>query len=107
VEKCEEADKNKGIASSSTQKCKVYKTFNLIVVVVRHEPIFSPESALMCYECWGEGCGDPYSRNPDHEVRCKFKETHCVKASLNNGKWLHKRHLQFYTGSSHQISHKV
>jgi hypothetical protein len=32
VEKCEEADKNKGMASSS--KCKVYETFNVTIVAV-------------------------------------------------------------------------
>jgi hypothetical protein len=33
----EEADKNKGIASSSNQKCKVYNTFKVIIIVLRHE----------------------------------------------------------------------
>jgi hypothetical protein len=34
VEKCEEADKNKEIASNSNLMNKVYKTFNLIIVVL-------------------------------------------------------------------------
>jgi hypothetical protein len=33
MEKCEEADKNKGIASSSNHKFKVYETFNIIIIV--------------------------------------------------------------------------
>jgi hypothetical protein len=58
VEKCEEADKNKGIANSSNHKCKVYKTLNIIIVVLRHEPIFSPGSALKCYYCVTGNCKD-------------------------------------------------
>ena len=92
-EKREEADKNNGTTSSSNQKCKVYKTFNIINIVLRHETKFSPGSPRRCFMCWGPACRDPYTPNPAHEVNCPDGLDFCVKADFFNGKCLYNRHL--------------
>ena len=92
-EKREEADKNKGIASSSNQNCKVYKTFNIIIIVLRRETKFSPGSARRCFMCSGPACRDPYTPNPEHEINCPDESDFCVKVDFFNGKCLYNRHL--------------
>jgi len=79
LETCEEADNIKGIASISNQKCKIYKTFSMIIVVLLHEPKFSAESQKRCYKCTGTACRDPYTPRPEHEARCNPEESFCVK----------------------------
>jgi len=79
LETCEEADKIKGIASLSNQKCKIYKTFSMIIVVLLHEPKFSAESQRRCYKCTGTACRDPYTPRAEHEASCIQGESLCKK----------------------------
>jgi hypothetical protein len=79
VEKCEETDKNKGIASSSNHNCKVYKMFN-IIIVLRHEPKFSPGSAIKCHLCLTGDCTSNYGP----EVDCPTG--YCAKLDIDKGK---------------------
>jgi len=53
-QKLEEVDKNKGIASSSNQNCKVYRTFNIIIFVLENETKLFRVSAIRCYKCRGD-----------------------------------------------------
>jgi hypothetical protein len=107
VGKCEEAVKNKGIASSSNQKCKVYKTFNIIIVVLQNEPKFSPGSAIRCYVCGSDDCTDPYSPKSGHEYNCESQWNCCLKISANTGKWLHNRHFNIYIRQLNKISQNI
>ena len=107
MEEHEEDSKNKGIAISSNQKCKVYRTFNIIIIALRHEKKFSPGSALRCYSCWGVDCRDPYSGNPAHEVDCPQGWDFCSKIGNFNGKWLQNVHLNIYIRQSHEISQNI
>jgi hypothetical protein len=107
MEKCEEAGKNKGIASSINQKCKVYKTFNIIIVVLRHEPNFSPGSALRCYFCDINDCNDPYTPKSDQEITCPIGWNYCVKIETQNGEWFHNRHFNIFIRQSHKISQNI
>ena len=81
MEKCEETDKNKGIASSSNQKCKVYKMFN-IIIILRHEPKFSPGSAIKCYRCLIGDCKSSYGT----QVDCPKGLDYCGKVDIDKGK---------------------
>jgi len=99
VEKCEEADKNKEIASSSNQKCKVYLRFNIIIVVLRHEPKLFSESAIRCY-CEADFC-------TSKEVTCQGTNPYCVKIDVDNGKCLQNRHFDIYIRQSHKISQNI
>jgi hypothetical protein len=83
----ENGKKLKGTASSSNQRCKGYITFNVIIVVLRHEPNFFPVSAIRCYSCFGNNCKDPYEGSKAHERDCEL--SYCWKASIQKGKWLH------------------
>ena len=73
---------------------------NKIIVVLWHEPKFSPGSALRCYGCMGDGCKDPYTGTSAHEGECRSTlpgySPYCVKFDIDNGKWLHKRHFNIY-----------
>jgi hypothetical protein len=104
VEKPEEADKNKGLARSSKQKCKFYKTFNKIIFVLENETKSSPRSARRCYMCTGPDCRDPYPGRPEHERNCEPWYDHCVKVAVFTGKWLHNRHLNIYIRQSQNFS---
>jgi hypothetical protein len=105
--KREEADKNKGIASISNQKCKVYKTFNVIIIVLRHEPNFFPTSAIRCYNCSGYDCRDPYTGISEHTETCAAGLDSCATIHINNGKRLHNRHLNIYIRQSRKFSQNI
>jgi len=107
VEKLEENDKNKGITSSSNQKCKVDKTLNIIFVVLRYETKFSSGFALRCYACYDDDCKDPYSRNSSHIIDCWSSATHCGKTDIDNGKWLHNQHFNIYIRQPHKNSQNI
>jgi len=103
VEKFEEADKNKRIASCRKQKCKVYKTFDIIIVILWHEPTFSPGSALRCYQCNFTSCGDPFSGRSDQTTDCTGTGYYCMKVELTmDGKWPHSLHFDIYIRQSHK-----
>jgi len=78
VEKREEADKNKGLARSSNQKCKFYKAFNKIIFVLENETKSSRRSPIRCFVCSGNDCRDPYTGNSAHERTCEPWYDHCV-----------------------------
>jgi len=107
VEKLEEAGKNKGIARINDQKCKVYKTFNIIIIVLENGTKSDPRSAIRCYQCWGDVCRDPFTGRPEHEVNCRQGLDFCAKIAIFNGKWLHNRHLNIYITQSHKISQNM
>ena len=102
--KREKADKNKGISSCSNQKCKVYKNFNIIIIVLRHEPKVPPEPARRCYFCWGDDCRDPYTGNSAHIVTCPPRWNSCMRMDFNNGKCLHNQQLNIYMRQSFKFS---
>jgi hypothetical protein len=107
VENCEEANKHNGKASSSNQMCNVYKMFNTIIVVLRHEPKYSPGSALRCFSCVGDDCRDPYTPIPSHEVNCPSIHPFCEKVDIDNGKWLHNRNFNIYIRQSQKFSQNI
>ena len=98
--KREKADNNKGIASSSNQKCKDYKT---CIIVLRHETKFSPGSTRRCYNCRGDDCSDAYPGNITHIVTCPPWWNFCVRTDFNNGMWLHKQQLNIYIRQSQKF----
>jgi hypothetical protein len=99
--------KLKGTASSSNQRCKGYITFNVIIVVLRHELKFSPGSAIRCYSCWEDDCKDPYTAKTAHIRNCTDWATHCVKADSTYSKWFHNGHFNIYIKQSHKISQYI
>ena len=89
MENGEEADKIKEIARSSNQKCKVYKSFNIISIVLENEATIARGSTRRCYVCWGEQCREPYTGKTHHEFNCWPGFDHCMKTEFDRGKWLH------------------
>ena len=111
VESCEEADKNKGTARSSNQKCKVYKMFNIIFVGLWHEPKFSPGSAIRWYNCAGTDCSDPYTPRIEHNIDCgeipPYVFTYCLKNERDIGKCFHNQRFNIYIRQSNRISQNI
>ena len=90
--KCEVDVKNKWKAADRNQMCKLYVNVSIIFVALWRISAFSTGSALRCYYCDADDCSDPYTGKPEHERNCVLGQTHCAKADLNDGKWLHNWH---------------